>query len=132
LDRRIDSGFNSEDIIRNYRFDACFGPSFCRRKTRPSSGSSRSGNGASPSTRHGDPMPVVGHPAVRPNRHPALLAPLGQQLHIGRVVLLAEKRRLAAAAALGHVLRHSRHYHPCPSRHALSLAKRFLAVNNYL
>jgi hypothetical protein len=81
--------------------------------------------------RHGDPMPVVGHPAIRPNRHPALLAPRCQQLPIGRVILLAEKRRLAAAAALGHVLRPSRHYHPCQSRYALTPAKRFLAVKNY-
>jgi hypothetical protein len=82
--------------------------------------------------RHGDPMPVVGHPAIRPNLHPALLAPLGQQLHIGPVSLLAEKRRLAAVAALGHLLRHSRQDHPCQSRHAVTLTKRFVAFKNYV
>jgi hypothetical protein len=45
---------------------------------------------------------------------------------------LVQKRRLAVVAALGHVLRHSRHDHPCQPRHALTLAKRFLAVKDYL
>jgi hypothetical protein len=75
-------------------------------------------------------MHVVGQEAIRPNLHPVLLAPLGHQLPIGRVILLAEKRRLAAVAALGHVLRHSRHDHPCQSRHALTPAKRLLAFKN--
>ncbi len=61
--------------------------------------------------RHGDQMHVIQHDAIRPNLHTAILAPSAHRLHLGRVILLAEERRLAAVPPPGHAIRHVRDNH---------------------
>lgn len=74
--------------------------------------------------RNGDEVDVIGHEAVGPDLNPAFAAPLGHQLQIGDVVLLAEKRLLPTVPPLRDVMRITRYNHSCNPRHDDSIKER--------
>ena len=57
-------------------------------------------------SRRGDHVDVIGHQTISPDFHRFCLAPLGHQRQVGRVILVAEERRLPTVSALGDVVRH--------------------------
>ena len=63
-------------------------------------------------------MNVIGHQAVRPDAHPSLPAPLGHQLQVSRVIILAKERLLPPISSLGYVVRQTRNDQSRQSSHA--------------
>lgn len=51
-----------------------------------------------------DDVNMVGHQAVRPDRNPGALRPIGQQIEIERIVPILKERPLTPIAALGDVM----------------------------
>jgi len=68
-------------------------------------------------TRHGYQVNAVRHQAVRPDLEAATPAPLGHQVDVSPVVLVAEEGLLPTVSSLGDVLRKPGHYHTCDSWH---------------
>jgi hypothetical protein len=62
-------------------------------------------------------MDVVRHQAIGPDLHRRLAAALGQEVAIELVVRRLEEHRLAAVAALGHVMREARNDDAADARH---------------
>jgi len=79
-----------------------------------------------------DQMHVVGHQAVGPDLDLVLAAPLGHQVQVGLVVVIAEKRLLSTVPPLGHMVRHARNNHSCQSSHAANPAEPPAAVKSYV
>ena len=48
---------------------------------------------------------MIGHETVRPYLHIALLAPVGHQFHVSRIVLVAEEGLLPTIPTLRYVMR---------------------------
>ena len=76
--------------------------------------------------RNRDQMNVIGHEAIRPNGNSTFLAPIGHQLHISRIVFLAEKGLLPTISTLGHVMWQPRHDQSCQPSHAEEPIESFL------
>ena len=74
--------------------------------------------------RYRDQVRVVWHEAIGPDFDPLLPAPLGHQIQVGRIVVVAKERRLSAVAALRYVMRHPRNNQPRQSCHARKLPVR--------
>lgn len=75
---------------------------------------------------------MVRHEAVGPDFNLLLAAPLGHQIEIGLVVVVAEERLLTPIAALRHVVRHARYNHSCKSSHADTLPGPIRQVKSYV
>ena len=79
--------------------------------------------------RHRNQMNVIGHQAVRPNVDAALAAPLGHQIQVGRIIVVAKERLLPAVAPLRYVMRQAGHDQSRKPRHARILANLTQSVN---
>ena len=76
---------------------------------------------AVPGLWHGDPMSVIGHPAIGPDHCTLFAASVGHQSHMGRLIAVVEERLLAAVPALRHVMRQTGDDQPRQSCHARRL-----------
>jgi hypothetical protein len=70
---------------------------------------------------HGDPVHVVGHPAVAQQRDLLPLAVLAQRLNVAPAIQIGIKNGLAVIAPLGNVVRHAHRHHASQSSNGLSI-----------
>lgn len=72
----------------------------------------------------GNQMHMVGHQAPGPDGHPFFGAPLGHQIEVDLIIVIAKKGLLPTIAPLGDVMRHPWDYDTGDSGHALTIAVR--------
>jgi hypothetical protein len=71
---------------------------------------------------HGDPVRVVGHPAVAQQRDLLPLAVLAQRLNVAPAIQIGIKNGLAVIAPpLRNVVRHAHRHHASESSHGQSI-----------
>jgi hypothetical protein len=67
---------------------------------------------------------VIRHQTISPHLYTAARAPMGHQLQVGFIILVAEERLLPTITPLRDMMRKPSSYNPCNPRHARTIIRR--------